>query len=67
MTHTCGTARSGSENGNTCAACHEELQRARVGIATGYGNLMDEWLRQTAGIGKKTNPWRLGSDALEEA
>ena len=51
MTHTCDTARSGSEKGNTCAACHSEP--IRPSIPTGYGDLFGEWERRTARIGRK--------------
>lgn len=52
MKHTCDLARSGSERSeNTCAACHEELKRSKA--PQGYGDLMGEWERQTASIGRK--------------
>lgn len=51
MRHTCDTARSGSEKGNTCAAClHEPI---RPSIPTGYGDLLAEWDVFTARIGRK--------------
>lgn len=50
--HTCDRVRSGSERSeNTCTACHEEMQRSRVPV--GYGDLMGEFLKQTATIGRK--------------
>lgn len=52
MRHTCDTARSGSERSeNTCAACHDELKRSKT--PQGYGDLMGEWERMTANIGRK--------------
>jgi hypothetical protein len=52
MRHTCDTARSGSERSeNTCAACHEERRRSNV--PQGYGDVMGEWERMTANIGRK--------------
>lgn len=58
MRHTCDTARSGSERSeNTCAACALEMaDRRRKGsypIPTGYGDIMGEWERMTANIGRK--------------
>jgi hypothetical protein len=51
MNHTCDTVRSGSEKGNTCAACHR--QPIRPSIPTGYGDLSAEFERLTARIGTK--------------
>lgn len=50
--HTCDRARSGSERSeNTCTACHEEMKRSHVPV--GYGDLMGDFLKATANIGKK--------------
>lgn len=52
MKHACDTAPSGSERSeNTCAACREEMKRSKV--PQGYGDLINEWERQTANIGRK--------------
>lgn len=51
MIHTCDTVRSGSEKGNTCAACLREP--IRPSIPTGYGDLPGEFERLTARIGRK--------------
>jgi hypothetical protein len=49
--HTCDTARSGSERSeNTCGACKDDMKRSL--IPTGYGDLMGEFLKQTANIGR---------------
>lgn len=42
MKHTCDTARSGSERSeNTCAACHDDMNRSKV--PRGYGDLTNPW------------------------
>jgi hypothetical protein len=52
MRHTCGTARSGSERSeNTCAACRDDMKRSSIPI--GYGDLMGEFQKQTASIGRR--------------
>lgn len=51
MRHTCVNTRSGSERSeNTCAACHDEMKRSKV--PTSYGDLMGDFLKRTANIGR---------------
>jgi hypothetical protein len=42
--HTCDTAPSGSERGNTCSACHVESARSKR--PKGLGDITAGWMRQ---------------------